>query len=163
MQTIQRKVETMTITYSIDHLSTSVEDVSVEVAAKSEMTLQSTTTDPKTGDVVSTYVLASGDNSFPATVTYRVATQKRADGLVRRISVTFSTWATSDDSVTGLTTKKPLSGTVSFLVPADMTIEVADMDDMLGNLVSFAYLSVTTKVRSTAWLQKLLYGIPQVS
>lgn len=153
----------MTITYSIDHLSTSVEDVSVEVAAKSEMTLQSTTTDPKTGEVVSTYVLASGDNSYPANVTYRVALQKRSDGMIRRLSVTFSTWATSADDVTGVTTKKPLSGTISFNVPADMTIEVADMDDMLGNLFSFAYLSVTTKVRSTAWLAKFLYGIPQVS
>jgi hypothetical protein len=44
-----------------------------------------------------------------------------------------------------------------------MTVEVADADDLLGNLFSFAYLSVTTKVRNTAWLQDMLYGIPQVA
>lgn len=153
----------MTITYSIDHLSTSVEDVSVEVAAKSEMTLQSTTTNQKTGEVVSTYVLASGDNSFPATVSYHSLIQNQRSGPVRRIVVNFATWATKVDDVSGETTKKPVLGTIAFNVPADMTIEVADMDDLLGNLISFAYLSVTTKVRSTAWLQKLLYGIPQVS
>jgi len=152
----------MTITYSIDHISTSVEDVSVEVAAKSEMTLQGTVIDQKTGDVTSTYVLASGDNSYPATVAYRSAVQNRASGAVRRMSMTFSTWATRSDSVAGTDEKLPLTGSIAFTVPADMTIEVADMDDLVGNLFSFAYLSVTTKVRDTTWLQKLLYGIPQV-
>lgn len=152
----------MSITYSIDHIATSVEDVSVEVAAKSEMTLQSTSTDPKTGEVVSTYVLASGDNSFPATVTFRNSVQNRNNGAIRRVSMQFSTWATSSDSVTGIDTKKPFIGSVAFNIPADMTVEVADMDDFIGNLFSFLYLSVTTKVRDTTWLQKLLYGVPQV-
>lgn len=152
----------MTITYSIDHVSTSVEDVSVEVAAKSELTLQSTDVDPKTGEVVSTYVLASGDNSYPANVTFRSSIQNRASGAIRRMSMTFSTWATASDSVAATDTKKPITASVSFNVPADMTIEVADLDDLAGNLFSFLYLSVTTKVRDTTWLQKLLYGIPQV-
>jgi hypothetical protein len=152
----------MSITYSIDHLVTSVEDVSVEVAAKSEMTLQGTGPDPKTGDQVSTYVLASGDNSFPATVAYRVGYQSRSTGAIRRVSMTFSTWATTSDSVAGTDVKRPLVATVSFNIPADMTIEVADMDDLIGNLFSLLYLSVTTKVRDTTWLQKLLYGVPQV-
>lgn len=153
----------MTITYSIDHLSTTVEDVSVEVAAKSEMTLQSTDVDPKTGEVVSTYVLASGDNSYPATVTFRSSVQNRSSGAIRRMSMTFSTWATASDSVTATDTKKPLVATFAMNVPADMTVEVADLDDLIGNCFSFLYASVTTKVRSTSWLQKLLYGIPQVS
>jgi hypothetical protein len=76
--------------------------------------------------------------------------------------MTFSTWAVASNSVSGIDTRKPFSGTVSFLIPADMTIEVADMDDFIGNLFSFLYLSVTTKVRDTTWLQKLLYGVPQV-
>jgi hypothetical protein len=153
----------MTVSFSIDHLSTSVEDVSVEVAAKSEMILQSSDVDPKTGDVTSTYVLASGDNAFPATVIYRTSLQKRAGAAVRRLSMTFNTWSVSTDSVTGIVIRKPLSATVSFVIPADMTVEVADMDDLVGNLFSFLYLSVTTKVRDTAWLQKLLYGISQIS
>lgn len=152
----------MTITFSIDHLSTSVEDVSVEVAPKSEMTFQGITTDPKTGEMKASYVLASGDNAYPAIVTYKSALQSRASGQVRRIEIQFSTWATQSDSVSGLDTKKPVTASVVFTVPADMTIEVADLDDLLGNAFSFAYLSVTTKVRSTAWLQKLLYGASQV-
>jgi hypothetical protein len=152
----------MSITYSLDHISTSVEDVSVEVAAKSEMTLAGTSTDPKTGEVSSEYALASGDNSYPAYVTFRSVLQKRSTGDVRRLSMTFSTWAVASNSVSGIDTRKPFSGTVSFLIPADMTIEVADMDDFIGNLFSFLYLSVTTKVRDTTWLQKLLYGVPQV-
>jgi hypothetical protein len=152
----------MSITYSIDHLSTSVEDVSVEVAAKSEMTLMSTTTDPKTGVTSSVYSLASGDNAFPATVTYRSSVEKRAVGPVRKVSMTFSTWATKSDSVSGIDVKQDVSASVNFIFPASMTIEVADVDDLIGNLFSFLYLSVTTKVRDTTWLQKLLYGVPQV-
>jgi len=152
----------MTITYSLDHIASSVEDVSVEVAAKSEMTLQSTTIDQKTGEVTSVYVLASGDNSYPATVTYRSVVQDRAAGPVRRISMTLSTWAVADNSVDGIVTRKPIQGTVSFNVPADITVETADLNQAIGNLFSFCYLSVTSKSRDTSWLQKLLYGIPQV-
>lgn len=152
----------MAITYSLDHVATTVEDVSVEVADKTNMVLQSTSTDPKTGEIVSTYVLSTGDNSYPAYVTYRIALQKRATGMIRRMSMTFDTWAVMSDSVSGLDTRKPFSGTVSINAPADMTIETADGDDFIGNLFSFLYASVTTKVRDTAWLGKLLFGIPQV-
>lgn len=152
----------MTISYALDHVATSVEDVSVEVAEKADMVLQSTSTDPKTGDVTSVYVISTGDNSYPATVTYRVAVQKRPTGLIRRISMTFDTWASRTDSVSGEVTRKPISGTVSINAPADMTIETADADDFIGNLMSYLYLSVTTKVRDTTWLGKLLFGIPQV-
>lgn len=152
----------MTLTYSIDHALTTTESVSVEVADKANLVLQSTTTDPKTGDVASVYVISNGDNSYPATVTYRVGLQKRSTGTIRRISVTFDTWATCSDSVSGTDTKKPISATVSFNVPADMTVETADMDDLLGNLVSYLYLSVAGGVRDTTWLAKLLFGIPQV-
>ena len=151
----------MSTTYSLDHVSASVEDVSVETAAKSEMTLQSTTTDPKTGESVSKYVLPSGDNAYPATITYRSSVAKRSQGDVRNCSMTFSTWATSDDGL-GTVVKKPLLASFNLQAPADMTIEVADADDLIGNAFSFLYLSVTAKVRDTTWLQKLLYGIPQV-
>jgi len=152
----------MSLTYSIDHASTSVEDVSVEIPEKSTMLLSGVTIDSKTGEIVSSYTIPSGDNSYPATVVYRCVLQKRSTGNVRRISMTFSTWATMADSVSGLDTKKAISGTISFLVPADMTIEVADMDDFIGNLFGFLYLSVTAKARDTTWLAKLLFGISQV-
>lgn len=152
----------MSLSFSIDHLSTTVEDVSVEVAAKTEMVDAGTTKDSKKGQSETTYSLASGDNAYPADVIYRTGIEKRASGPVRHIAVTFNTWAASTDSVSGLETRKRLSGTVTLNVPADMTIEVADIDDVVGNLFSFLYPSVTTKVRSTTWLQRLLYGTSKV-
>lgn len=153
----------MTITYSIDHIVSSTESVNVEVADKAHMTLQGTDRDPKTGELSSVYVLSTGDNSYPSYVTYRCALQKRATGLVRRISVTFDTWAVKTDDVAGTVDRKPISGTVSFNTPADMTIETSDLDEMLGNLISFQYLSVTGGARDITWLGKLLFGVPQVA
>jgi len=152
----------MTMSYSIDHALTSVEDVSVEVADKANMVLQSTDTDQKTGEIVSTYVISNGESNFPATVVYRVVDQNRSSGAIRRVSMTFNTWATKSDSVSGIDTKKAISGTISLNVPTDITVELSDVDDLIGNLFSFLYLSVTTKVRDTTWLGKLLFGIPQV-
>jgi len=152
----------MTITYSIDHTSGSPESVSVELAEKANMVLQGTQTDPKTGEVSSTYVLSTGDNSYPATVVYRAVLQNRPAGPIRRVSMTFNTWATRSDSVTGLDTKKPFSGTVSMNMPADITIETSDADDFIGSLFSFLYASVAAGARDTAYLAKLLFGIPQV-
>lgn len=152
----------MALSYSIDHLSTSVEDVSVEVAPKSEMVLKSTSV--KDGKTTSVYQLASGNDVFPAFVTYSTEIQTRKGmGSVRNIVVEFSTWATMADSTSGIDTKKPLSAVFVLNLPADMTIEVADLDDLIGNLFSFLYPSVTTKVRSTTWLQNFIYGIPKAA
>lgn len=152
----------MTLTYSIDHAQTNVESVNIEVPEKTSMVLQGTSTDPKTGEIVSTYVISTGDNAFPATVVYRGSLQNRATGQIRRLSVTFNSWAVKSDSVAGVDTRKPISGTISFNVPADITIETADMDDFIGNLFSFLYLSVSAGARDTTWIAKLLYGVPQV-
>jgi hypothetical protein len=153
----------MTITYTLDHVESTTESVDVEVAAKSEMTLQRTSVDPKTGEVTSVYVLASGDNAYPATVTYRSIVQSRNGAPSRRLSATFTTWATAVNDVSGETIKKPITGTFSATLPADMTVELADMDEFVGNCFSFLYPSVTAGVRSTSWLQKLQYGVPQVT
>lgn len=152
----------MSITYSIDHAVSSVEDVSVEVAAKSEMVLAGSFVDPKTGERVAQYRLASGDNAFPATIEYRVSDQTRSYGPVRHIVVRFSTWAVEANSVSGVDTRKPITGIFTIDTPSDYTIEVADLDDFIGNVFSFLYLSVTTKVRDTTWLRNLLYGAPAV-
>jgi hypothetical protein len=152
----------MTISYSLDHTPSSTESVLVEVAPKSEMTLRATDADPKTGAVTATYVLASGDAAYEATVVYRIESQTRSDGPKRRVSMTFSTWATVSDSVAGTDKKSPISGTISLLIPADLTTELADMDDFIGTLFSFLYASQSSGARNTGYLQKLLYGVPQV-
>lgn len=152
----------MSLTYSLDHVVSSTESVLVEVAAKSEMVLQSTVTDPKTSAVTSTYVLASGDNSYPATVVYRTELQKRGGDLVRRASVTFNTWAVRADDIAETETRKPVSGTFAFVLPSDMNIELADLDDFIGNVFSFLYASQSSGARNTGFLAKILFGIPQV-
>jgi len=152
----------MSLSYTIDHAVASVEDVSVEVAAKSEMTKLGTSTDPKTGEQETKYALNSGDNSYQAFVIYRNLVQKRAVGAVRKFSITFMTWATALDSVSGLETKRPISVSTTYTVPGDMTIEIADLDDLLGNAFSFQFLSVTAKVRDTTWLATLLRGGTEV-
>jgi hypothetical protein len=152
----------VTHTYSLDHVATATESVLVETAAKSELTLISTTTDPKTGAVTSNYVLASGDDAYPATVSYRVENQTRGGNPVRRVSMTFSTWAADYNDVDGITTRKPVVASFSFVLPADLTIELADMDDLIGNAFSFLFASQSAGARNTGYLQKLLYGVPQV-
>ncbi|DAD50090.1 TPA_asm: coat protein [ssRNA phage Zoerhiza.1_23] len=151
----------MSISYSLDHITTSVEDVSVEVAAKSEMVSQGPRI-AKNGDRFHDYVLASGDNAYPAIVSYGSNVQQRTTGPIRRVTMALSTWASATDSVSGLVTKKPILGQVVIELPADMTIEVADADDLIGNMFSYMYLSVTTKVRDTSWLLDLLYGSGEV-
>lgn len=163
----QRKVGIMTLTYSIDHALTSVEDVSVEVADKASLVHQATKVDPKTGAIEAVYVIANGDTTHRAFVTYRVSDETRKDSFgsvynIRRFSITLNTWAVRDDSVAGTSERKPLTASISFNVPTDFVVEVADLDDVLGNLFSFAYLSVTTKVRDTSWLSMLLFGTPEV-
>ena len=152
----------MTVTYSIEHVPTSVEDVSIEVAPKSEMTWVATYTDPNTGELVTDYRLASGEDLYPARISYRVGTQTRKGKSVRRISMTYYTWAKRSDSVTGVDTREECSASVQFFLPAGMTIELADLDDFLGVAFSAMYASVTTKVRDTGYLQKLLYGVSAV-
>jgi hypothetical protein len=80
---------------------------------------------------------------------------------VRRISVQFDTWAVDDDGAE-LVIRKPITAEFVAIVPADLTVELADWNVMIGNLVSFLYPSVSAGTRSTAYMQKLLYGLPQV-
>lgn len=153
----------MTVTYSIDHTPTTTESVNVEVAEKSAFSFVRTTVDEKTGENSSIYVLSSGDATLPATVTFRTALSQNGKGPSRRISVTFSTFARSDDSVTGEVKTYPINATISVTIPQNVQVELADIGNLLGNLFSLLYPSVSAGVRSTAWLAKLLFGVSQVA
>lgn len=146
-------------TYSIDHVETSTESVTLPVAAKSQLTLQST--EEVNGATVSIYRLASGDDLFPANVTYRVENQRRGGAPVKRVSITYETWAVDDDGA-GIVIRKPIMSQIVMVLPADLTIELADLNLFVGNLFSFSYASVAAGVRDTGYLQKLKYGLPQV-
>jgi len=153
----------MSLSYTIDHAIATTEVVNVEVAEKSAFSLLGTTVDPKTGESTSVYGIATGDPSYPAKVTYRSALNDRASGKSRRISVTLSTWATETDSISGLDKKYPISGTVSFVIPQGTQVEAADFDDLLGNLFSCMFPSVSSGARNLGYLTKLLFGGSQVA
>jgi len=152
----------MSHTFSFDHTPSTQESVLIEVAPKSELTYRKTTTDPKTGEVAAEYVLASGDDAYPGLVTFRSSVQSRSNGMKRVISVTFSTWAVDANSVSGIDTRSQAVGTISLLLPAEFTIELADLMQFVGNLFSFTYASQASGVRSTGYLQNLLYGVTKV-
>lgn len=152
----------MTITYALDHVASTTESVNVEVAPKSELALVRTYTDKTSDEVVSEYRIASGDELYPSTVAFRYGLQTRKGSEARRISMTFYTWATKTDSVTGEVSHEPISSTIQLLLPGRMTIEVGDLDDLLGNTLSFMYPSVSSGARSTVYLQALLFGRTQV-
>jgi hypothetical protein len=152
----------MSLSYSLAHVPGSTEDVTMIVAEKASLPLQVTTSDEKGGST-STYILNSGDPTYPATITYRTAlNNKRADGVFRRIAITLKSWACQTDSVTGLDEFLPIEATISVNVPQGFQVETADLDLLLSALYSYTYASVTTKVRSTTLLGKLLYGVSQV-
>jgi len=154
----------LTISYSIEHVGASVEDVSIEIAPKSDLCHMSHVVDPKTGENSTKYVITTGNPGYPSTVTFRSSLVSPALKMPkRRFSMTFSTWALKADSVTGEETREEISSTLSFIVPATLAIEVADLDDMLGTIISLMYPSVTAKVRDTSWLGKLLYGVTEVA
>jgi hypothetical protein len=77
--------------------------------------------------------------------------------------MTYSTWATETDSVTGIINRKAISGQFNFIVPMGFTVELADMDDFIGNCFSFLYSSVSAGARTTTYLGRLLFGAPQVA
>lgn len=151
----------MATTFSLDHVVSSTESVLVEVGAKSEFISQGTVIDPKTGARITTYTLGSGDSAYLATVEYRIEEQTRGGLPVRRVSMTFRTWATSDDGL-GNVLKKPVSGQFAFVLPTDITIELADLDDFIGNCFSFLYASQSAGARNTGYISNLLYGSSKV-
>lgn len=151
----------MAHSYSIDHAVSSTESVLVEVAAKSEFVSQGTSIDPKTGARVNTYALGSGDTGYQATVEYRVEDQTRSGDPVRRVTMTFRTWATDDDGA-GVVLKKPILGQFIMNIPLSFTIEVGDLDDFIGNCFSFLYASQSSGARATGYLTSLLFGSPKV-
>jgi len=159
---ISERLVTMSLTYTIDHAVSTVEDVSVQVANKAALALIKTADDGN-GGVTSEYAINTGDPTYPAMVTYRSAVvTPKGKPSYRRISVTMSSWARVADSVTGLDKVAPIQGTISVNVPLDFSVEVADLNEFVGNLYSFTYPSVTTKLRATGTLSKLLFGISQL-
>jgi len=148
----------MTQTLAIDLVSSaSTESVTTVIAPKSSMTPGGSSTDPKTGRVTTIYNIASSDGIHVATVRYQVD-PIAAGAKTRYGSVTFSTWVTSSDSVTGIITWFPIQATVSFVIQNGSPVVLADFNKLIAATFSFAYASVSSGTRDTAYLQRLLLG-----
>lgn len=153
----------MTLTYAIPHaIGGTTESVLVEVAEKSSLVLVSSDYDKSTNENVATYRIATGDTVYRATVVYTAGDQLRAGKPVRFVTMTFTTWATESDDVAGTVRYEPISAKISLTIPTSFTVELADLDDFIGTMFSFLYASQSSGARSTTYLSKLLYGIPQV-
>jgi hypothetical protein len=155
----------MSHSYAIEHApGGTTESVLIEVSEKADFSLTfGPAPDPLNKNaIISIYTLANGDQTYPATVTYRVEAIKRDGKLVRRLSMTYDTWATDTDSVTGDVAREPISMTWSANVPTTFSVEVADFDDMLGNFFNFLYASQSSGARATTYISKLLFGASKV-
>jgi len=152
----------MSLSYAIEHASSNTtESLTISVAEKSTMTLQSTQVDPKTGRTTATYLISSGDVNHPAYVIY-VADPVLNAAKTRYASVTFKTWATQTDSVTGAVLWYPVQSTVSFVIANGAPVQLADFSKFINCAMSYTYASVTSGAKDTAWLQSLLFGNPAV-
>lgn len=151
----------MAHTYSVDHASTTTESVTIGVAPKSELT-KGVPSVSNSGANLMTYKIGSGDPAYPATVVYSVEDQVRKGNPARRATMTLNTWASDYNDVTGLTEKRPISVQIAFVVPGDLTLELADLSQLLGDAFSFTYASVSAGVRDTGYLKNLQFGVPAV-
>lgn len=148
----------MSHSYEITHASSNTtESVTLSVADKTGMVLANIDADPKSGRITSTYILASGDVAHPATVQYSVDPVK-GDGKTRYGSVTFRTWATDTDSISGAIVWYPVQATVSFVIPDGAPVQLADFMKLIAVVFSYTYKAVASGARDTAWAQNLLLG-----
>lgn len=152
----------MTLSYGIDHVSSNTtESITTVLADKTTMVLVSSDVDVKTGRATATYVLATGDPNHPAQVIFAVDPVVNSNKS-RYGSVTFKTWSTQTDSVTGVVTYWPVQATMSFVIQNGAPVQLADFNKLIAAVFSYTFASASSGTRDTAWLQDLLFGSPQV-
>lgn len=152
----------MTVTTEISSVSgLSTESVTVQVANKTDLVLVSSDLDPKTNRATAIYSLSGADPGYPITLT--VNSDPPGPGAKSRYcSITLRTWIEQSSDVTDITTRWPIQASMSFVVPGDAPLVIADLVKLMGAAFSYTYLSVTSGTRETTWLAKLLAGSPQV-
>lgn len=148
----------MTITYSIDRVSTTTADVAVPQLTQAGFSLVSTSRDVNSGVNESWYSIPTGDPLYPTTIVVRHAKNPKDKAGVRRLTLAINTWAREVDSVSGAETVNPISAAMTLQVPS-ATVEAADIAALIGNLYGLSFNSLTTKVPDTAVISGLLFGI----
>jgi hypothetical protein len=118
--------------------------------------------DPKAGSNLSNYVNATGDPTYPMLIAVRTNAPATKTGVgERRSSITLTSFARATDSAHYASPDPlvlPISCVVALNTP-NMGLEAGDVSDLLGNLYSLLFTTLTAKVPDTAFISKLLFGI----
>jgi hypothetical protein len=152
----------MTTTVTVPFVtSLSTEDVTLPAANKADLVLASTNVDAKSGRITAAYTIAGADSGYPSQLI--VTDDPPGPDVKNRYgSFTFKTWVKRTTSLNDGVEYWPLQATISFVVAGDAPLALSDFGLLLAAAFSYTYASVTTKVRDTAWLSKVLAGSPVV-
>jgi len=153
----------MTTTNSIDRVGGTATDISVKKMAEADLKQVRTEALSPSG-ARTTYTMATGDDRYPTTVVVQAKPDyngNKGKG-VRSCLMAINTFArTETDGVIDVI--EPLSAVLSFSIPMNVAIDVADLHDLLENLFSLGYETVTTKEGDDIRLAALLqFGITEV-
>jgi len=153
----------MTTTNTIDRVGGSASDISI-------LKLSEAIFDEKATEVLkpfgskTTYTLSSGDSRYPTTIVVQVKPDNSGNGGkgVRNCLLALNTFARTETD--GLIDQiDPISVVLSASIPMNAALDAADLHDILEDLFSLTYSTVTTKEgdndRITAWL---LFGLTRL-
>lgn len=150
----------MTTTYPILRVGGTATDVSILKLSEALFTLvKEEVISPLI--TKSTYTIASGDQSTPTTVVVQCKKDPKGNGGRGVISTTFAfnTFVQRfDDSV--LVYSEPVSAVLAVNLPANVPMVASTIVDMLENLYSLWYTTITTKEPDTDRISKtMLFGV----
>jgi hypothetical protein len=151
----------MTVTTEIPYVDDmSTESVTIKATDKTDFVLVSSDIDVKTKRSTAIYTLTGADPGYPVTLT--VNCEPPLSGRNRYCSFSLKTWIKQSSSVTDEVKYRPLQGNIAFVIDGDSPITAVMLDDLLSTVYSLTAKMVTTGVRDTSELAKLLAGSPQI-
>jgi hypothetical protein len=148
---------------SIDRTGGSASDVSILKLAESDFVESQNEALPEGGSRT-TYKISTGDSRYPSTVVVQVKPNSKGNGGkgVRACLLALNTWARSEtDGIIDVI--EPINAVLSFSVPMNVPLDVADIHDLYENLISLGYETVTAKEGDDVRLSALLlFGLTKV-
>lgn len=151
----------MTHTLSIDRTVATTTSINVPRIDPTTLSLISTMRDAASGVVESWYSLPSGDPLYPSTVVVRVAANPKDKSGTKRCLIALNTFARDEDSVTGDVVLKPISASISLVLPS-ISLELGDLAVLVGNIYGLTCKTVTTGTPDTVVLNRVLFSITEV-
>lgn len=106
------------------------------------------------------YTYNTSDPAHPVTVTVEASTSAKARTI--NWSLTLRAYATATESITGAITYRPVEAAIAVILPADMTVEVADFRKMIDALYGSSFKVLTVKVPDTVVISDMLFAAAEV-